>query len=202
MGTERLRKLCLRTYASLGMPCRSGGWELILSLPKDQVQSLVEEARSCKFLGVAKKNVKEKLIHLFTKGFPLPALATSHLCTGSTLNIVACVPIPTLPLWPHPRFIMTLFSSGYQPGILRTLTQHSGWPIPIRQGSTVKLKSVHCDCVVMISHLGFVCSCLQILFIWMALLGHVASKVRGILSLHVRKSRLRESGWFWPRSQS
>ena len=79
---------------------------------------------------------------------------------------------------------MTLFSSGYQ-GILRTLTQHSGWPIPIKQGPIVKLKSIHCDCVAMISHLGFVCSCLQILFIRMVLFGHLAAKVRVISLLYM-----------------
>ena len=34
-------------------------------------------------LSVRPKNLKEKVLHLFTKGFPLPILATSHLCRGS-----------------------------------------------------------------------------------------------------------------------
>ena len=42
--------------------------------------------RGSKILQVSRcgqKNLKEKLLHLFTKGFPLPILATSHLCRGS-----------------------------------------------------------------------------------------------------------------------
>lgn len=139
-------------------------WGLDTSTAKGPGSVLGRGSKVLQVSWCGQKNLREKLLHLFTKSFPLPILATSHLCRGSTLNIVACIPIPSLTLWKHPRFFMTLFSSGYQ-GILRTLTQHSGWPIPIKQGSIVKLKSIHCDCAVMISHLGFVCSCLQILVI-------------------------------------
>lgn len=126
------------------MPCRSSGGDLTPPLPRDQVQSLVEEARSWQSLLVWPKNLREKLLStFFTKSFPLPILATSHLCRGSTLNIVACIPIPSLTLWKHPRFFMTLFSS--KNSISRNPnTKHSGWPIPnqVRFHSQVEIYSL------------------------------------------------------------
>lgn len=76
--------------------------------------------------------------------------------------------------------------------IYKTLTQHSGEPIPIRQSSPVKLKSICNPCLIMILTFCFVFSCLQIVFTYMVLFGHQASEMRVIPSLHVRKLRLRE----------